>query len=51
MAGFLPDQAGRMVLRETADGVLGPWSGLAVTDLRTAAALGAGAGCVRRRDV
>ncbi|WP_339127991.1 ABC transporter permease [Streptomyces sp. f51] len=51
VADFLPDQAGQMVLRETADGVLGPWSGLAVTALWTAAALGAGAWCVRRRDV
>ncbi|MEU0433173.1 ABC transporter permease subunit [Streptomyces sp. NPDC006290] len=50
VADFLPDKAGQTVLYETADGALGPWSGLAVTALWTAAALGAGAWCVRRRD-
>ncbi|MFJ6834009.1 ABC transporter permease subunit [Streptomyces sp. NPDC091209] len=50
VADFLPDKAGQTVLHEAPDGALGPWSGLAVTALWTAAALGAGAWCVRRRD-
>ncbi|MEU2910137.1 ABC transporter permease [Streptomyces massasporeus] len=50
VADFLPDKAGQLVLRETYDGTLGPWSGLAVTTLWTAAALLAGAWSVRRRD-
>jgi ABC-2 type transport system permease protein len=50
VADFLPDKAGQLVLRETYDGTLGPWSGLAVTALWTAAALLAGAWSVRRRD-
>ncbi|MFE1287200.1 ABC transporter permease subunit [Streptomyces sp. NPDC058751] len=50
VADFLPDKAGQTVLHETWDGPLGPWSGLAVTALWAAAALGAGAWCVRRRD-
>ncbi|MFD8735045.1 ABC transporter permease subunit [Streptomyces sp. NPDC059618] len=50
VADFLPDKAGQTVLHQTWDGALGPWSGLAVTALWTAAALGAGAWCVRRRD-
>ncbi|MET9899021.1 ABC transporter permease subunit [Streptomyces sp. NPDC006446] len=50
IADFLPDKAGQTVLHETPDGALGPWSGLAVTALWTAAALGAGAWSVRRRD-
>ncbi|SMQ14799.1 ABC-2 type transport system permease protein [Streptomyces sp. Ag82_O1-12] len=50
VADFLPDKAGQLVLRETYDGMLGPWSGLAVTALWTAAALLAGAWSVRRRD-
>ncbi|MFF5370470.1 ABC transporter permease [Streptomyces sp. NPDC013187] len=50
VADFLPDKAGQLVLRETYDGTLGPWSGLAVTALWTAAALLAGARSVRRRD-
>ncbi|MFD9464696.1 ABC transporter permease subunit [Streptomyces sp. NPDC060027] len=50
VADFLPDKAGQTVLHETSDGALGPWSGLAVTALWTAAALGAGAWSVRRRD-
>ncbi|MFF3346792.1 ABC transporter permease [Streptomyces sp. NPDC002779] len=48
--GFLPDKAGQVVLYERYDGTLGPWSGLAVTALWTAAALVAGAWSVRRRD-
>jgi ABC-2 type transport system permease protein len=50
VADFLPDKAGQLILRETYDGTLGPWSGLAVTALWTAAALLAGAWSVRRRD-
>ncbi|KOV94831.1 ABC transporter [Streptomyces sp. NRRL B-1140] len=50
VADFLPDKAGQLVLRETYDGTLGPWSGLAVTALWTAAALLAGAWSLRRRD-
>jgi ABC-2 type transport system permease protein len=47
---FLPDKAGQVVLYETYDGTLGPWPGLAVTALWTAAALVAGVWSVRRRD-
>jgi ABC-2 type transport system permease protein len=47
---FLPDRAGQVVLYETHDGTLGPWAGLAVTALWTAAAVAAGAWSVRRRD-
>ncbi|MDT7845226.1 ABC transporter permease [Streptomyces justiciae] len=47
---FMPDRAGQIVLYETYDGRLGPWSGLAVTALWTAAAITAGARSVRRRD-
>lgn len=47
---FMPDRAGQIVLYETYDGRLGPWSGLAVTALWTAAAIAAGAWSVRRRD-
>jgi ABC-2 type transport system permease protein len=50
VADFLPDRAGQVVLYETHDGTLGPWCGLAVTALWTAAALLAGAWSVRRRD-
>ncbi|CAL9380716.1 ABC transporter permease [Streptomyces sp. enrichment culture] len=47
---FLPDRAGQVVLYQTHDGPLGPWSGLAVTGLWTAAALAAGAWRLRTRD-
>ncbi|MER6675450.1 ABC transporter permease [Streptomyces sp. NPDC000983] len=47
---FLPDRAGLLAIQEHHDGTLGPWSGLAVTALWTAAALTAGAWSVRRRD-
>lgn len=47
---FMPDRAGQVVLQETHDGPLGPWPGLAVTALWTAAALLAGAWSLRRRD-
>ncbi|MGW1531880.1 ABC transporter permease subunit [Streptomyces aureus] len=50
VADFLPDKAGQTVLHVTQQGSLGPWSGLAVTALWAAAALGAGSWCVRRRD-
>lgn len=47
---FLPDKAGQVVLHQSWDGTLGPWSGLAVTAAWAAAALAAGAWSVRRRD-
>ncbi|TQL23867.1 ABC transporter permease [Streptomyces sp. SLBN-134] len=47
---FLPDRAGQVVLHQTHDGTLGPWTGLAVTALWTAAALLAGAWSLGRRD-
>ncbi|MEV7795193.1 ABC transporter permease [Streptomyces sp. NPDC087512] len=47
---FLPDRAGQVVLHQTPDGTLGPWTGLAVTALWTAAAVLAGAWRLRRRD-
>ncbi|GGW99636.1 ABC transporter permease [Streptomyces lomondensis] len=50
VADFLPDKAGQLVLHETYDGTLGPWSGLAVTALWTAGALLVGAWRLRRRD-
>jgi ABC-2 type transport system permease protein len=50
IADFLPDRAGQVALHSGWDGPLGPWSGLAVTALWTAAALLAGAWAVNRRD-
>ncbi|WAU81102.1 ABC transporter permease subunit [Streptomyces sp. Qhu-G9] len=50
VADFLPDKAGQVVLHETWDGALGPWTGLAVTAVWAGAALLAGAWSVRRRD-
>ncbi|WP_019070973.1 ABC transporter permease subunit [Streptomyces hokutonensis] len=50
IADLLPDRAGQVVLHATWDGAMGPWTGLAVTALWTAAALAAGALSVRRRD-
>ncbi|MGW2384748.1 ABC transporter permease [Streptomyces sp. YU58] len=50
VADLLPDRAGQIVFHETWDGGLGPWTGLAVTALWAAAALGAGAWRVRGRD-
>ncbi|MFF8093674.1 ABC transporter permease [Streptomyces sp. NPDC016675] len=47
---FLPDKAGQVVLYQTHDGILGPWAGLVVTALWTAAALLAGAWRLRGRD-
>ncbi|MGW1607872.1 ABC transporter permease [Streptomyces sp. NPDC002285] len=50
VADFLPDKAGQIALHQTYAGTLGPWSGLVVTAVWTAAALLAGAWSVRRRD-
>jgi ABC-2 type transport system permease protein len=50
VADFLPDRAGQVVLHQSADGALRPWSGLAVTALWAASALLAGAWSVGRRD-
>ncbi|MDX2820366.1 ABC transporter permease [Streptomyces ipomoeae] len=50
VADFLPDKAGQVILHETSDSALGPWTGLAVTAIWTAVALAAGAWSVRRRD-
>jgi ABC-2 type transport system permease protein len=50
VADFLPDKAGQIVIHQTYDGILGPWSGLAVTALWAAAALLAGGWSVVRRD-
>ncbi|MGP4006760.1 ABC transporter permease [Streptomyces sp. 4N124] len=50
LTDYLPDRAGQIVLYETHDGTLGPWPGLAVTALWTAAVVVAGAWSVRRRD-
>ena len=49
-ADFLPDKAGQVVMHETWDGALGPWTGLAVTAVWAGSALLAGAWSVRRRD-
>ncbi|MBV1937192.1 ABC transporter permease [Streptomyces sp. BV286] len=50
VSDFLPDKAGQVILHETWDGALGPWTGLAVTAAWAGAALLAGAWSVRRRD-
>ncbi len=50
IAEFLPDRAGQVVLHQTYDGTLGPWTGLAVTALWAAAAVLAGAWRLHRRD-
>ncbi|WP_328745411.1 ABC transporter permease [Streptomyces sp. NBC_00285] len=50
IADLLPDRAGQTVLYEHPDRTLGPWAGLGVTALWTAAAVAAGAWRVRRRD-
>ncbi|MFE9673784.1 ABC transporter permease [Streptomyces sp. NPDC006259] len=50
VADFLPDRAGQVALHGSWEGSLGPWTGLTVTALWTAAALAAGAWRVRRRD-
>ena len=50
LADLLPDRAGQVALHETWTGAMGPWTGLGVTALWTAAALAAGTWSVRRRD-
>lgn len=50
VVGYLPDRAGQVVLYQHHDQTPGPWTGLAVTALWTAAALLAGAWSLRRRD-
>ncbi|CAL9599862.1 ABC transporter permease [Streptomyces sp. enrichment culture] len=50
VADVLPDRAGQVILHQSYDGILGPWAGLAVSALWTAAALLAGAWRLRRRD-
>ncbi len=47
---FLPDQAGQVVIHQTHDGILGPWTGLAVTAAWAGAAVAAGAWRLRGRD-
>jgi ABC-2 type transport system permease protein len=47
---FLPDKAGQVVLYQTHEGTLGPWTGLAVTALWASAAVLAGAWRLRARD-
>ncbi|MGW3089122.1 ABC transporter permease [Streptomyces sp. NPDC001108] len=49
-ADYLPDRAGQLVLHQTPQGSLGPWSGLAVTAAWALAAVLAGWWAVRRRD-
>ncbi|MEV5314286.1 ABC transporter permease [Streptomyces sp. NPDC052610] len=50
LSEYLPDRAGQVVLHADPDGSLGPWTGLAVTALWTAAVVAAGAWSVRSRD-
>ncbi|MFE0856204.1 ABC transporter permease [Streptomyces mutabilis] len=47
---FLPDQAGQVMIHQTHDGTLGPWTGLAVTAGWSVAALLVGAWRLRGRD-
>ncbi|MFJ9041849.1 ABC transporter permease [Streptomyces sp. NPDC102406] len=49
-AAYLPDRAGQQILYQDPAGGLGPWTGLAVTALWAAAALGAGWWATDRRD-
>ncbi|MEU5769704.1 ABC transporter permease [Streptomyces asoensis] len=49
-ADLLPDRAGQVALHSAWQGLLGPWSGIAVTAAWTATAVAAGAWQVRRRD-
>jgi ABC-2 type transport system permease protein len=49
-ADLLPDRAGQVILHSRWEGILGPWTGLAVTALWTTAAVAAGAWRVRARD-
>lgn len=50
LADFLPDKAGQVALQHWSGSQLGPWTGLLVTAMWTAAVLIAGAWSVRRRD-
>ncbi|MFD8388758.1 ABC transporter permease [Streptomyces sp. NPDC059680] len=50
VAGFLSDRVGQVALHSAWDGTLGPWSGLGVTALWSAAALLAGAWTLDRGD-
>ncbi|MFI8322778.1 ABC transporter permease [Streptomyces sp. NPDC085529] len=50
-AMWLPDHAGQQILHQNPTGPLGPWTGLGVMALWTAAALAAGWWSLRRRDV
>ncbi|MFD9540210.1 ABC transporter permease [Streptomyces sp. NPDC060022] len=50
VAQYLPDRAGQLVLHQTSQGSLGPWTGLAVTAAWAGAALFAGWWAVRKRD-
>lgn len=50
VADFLPDHAGQVILHQTHEGTLGPWSGLAVTGLWAVVALLAGAWSLCHRD-
>jgi|SRR5690606_809929 len=47
---FLPDRAGRQALVYQPTGILGPWTGLAVSACWAAVAIGAGWMTLRRRD-
>ncbi|MGA5868371.1 ABC transporter permease [Streptomyces cinereoruber] len=49
-ADYLPDRAGRQILYQDPVGQVGPWAGLGVAALWTAAALLAGWWAMRRRD-
>ncbi|WP_371646196.1 ABC transporter permease [Streptomyces sp. NBC_00597] len=50
VAQYLPDRAGQLVMHQEMTGDLGPWTGLGVMALWTAAALIGGWLAVRRRD-
>ncbi|MEH0474974.1 ABC transporter permease [Streptomyces sp. B21-097] len=50
VADFLPDRAGQVALHTRWDGVLGPWTGLAVTAAWALTAIVAGAWRIRQRD-
>lgn len=49
-AQYLPDRAGQLILHQTTEGSLGPWTGLAVTGAWAGLALLAGWWAVRTRD-
>ncbi|MCB5181418.1 ABC transporter permease subunit [Streptomyces antimicrobicus] len=51
LVDYMPDQAGQMVMRTHGQGDLGPWTGLGVMALWSAAALVGGWFAIRRRDV